>query len=129
MNEFRVWNKKYKNYENLCSFAIDQDGDLLIIDPTGYELCIKDDYIIERSTGKKDSRNKKIFKNDILLVICDGIRSVHKIIWGGKDYPAYCLYPGLDVDCNDFSQIEHAGGYKTRVIGNIHDNPELLGGK
>lgn len=93
-----------------------------------YELesLNSDNLIVDQYIGVCDSRNKEIFEGDILLVICDGIRSVHGVIWGGKDYPAYSLYPSLDVDCNDFSQIENAGGYKTRVIGNIHENPELL---
>ena len=72
-------------------------------------------------TGLTDKNGKKIFEGDIVRCIrthCDGRKVVGHIIFGNC---CFCVKTGIDrpaMDlCDDFE-----------VIGNIHDNPELLKG-
>ena len=68
-----------------------------------------------------------ILKENILNIICDGEKNEkHRVIWGGNDYPAWTLEPGLDLEANDFSEMYCSGIYKYTVIGNIYENPDLL---
>ena len=72
-------------------------------------------------SGVPDKNGKKIFEGDIVRCIrthCDGRKVVGHIIF---ENCCFCVKTGIDrpaMDlCDDFE-----------VIGNIHDNPELLKG-
>lgn len=76
-------------------------------------------------TGLKDKNGKRIWEGDVLLSEswCKGSRSknpYHTVLWEGVSWRAKGyngeleVNPDLDVK-NDFE-----------VIGNIHDNPELI---
>jgi uncharacterized phage protein (TIGR01671 family) len=91
----------------------------------------------EQFTGLHDKNGKEIFEGDILRVgtfreEVDGEESwwmddsVHRVEWyGAKDYPAFDLRPSIDTDCNGLAYIA-VGEQQAEVIGNIHENPELL---
>lgn len=72
-------------------------------------------------SGMPDKNGKKIFEGDIVRCIrtyCDGRKVLGHIIF---ENCCFCVKTGIDRSamdlCDDFE-----------VIGNIHDNPELLGG-
>lgn len=80
--------------------------------------------------GMKDSNKKDIFEGDI--VDCgyhgseDTLRAEVKY-FGAEGYPAFDLSPYLDMDSNAISHFYNEG--TITVIGNIYDNPELIGEK
>lgn len=78
--------------------------------------------------GFKDKNKKPIYDGDVIAVKHDDDiePTKHKVEWGGDDYPAWDLEPALDVESNPFSEINCSGCYEIEVIGNIHENPELL---
>ena len=103
--------------------------DEVLID-TGKELTDPADYdrfIVEHFFGWHDSNKTKVFDGDIIKV-CDYYMepTIHVVVWGGKDYPAYALKPDIGNESNCFSHIAANGDILIEVIGNIHENPELL---
>ena len=103
---------------------------------------------IGQYTGLKDKNGKRIFEGDILKYAlqvsyncyldslefpedyegCDysDIFTVAKVVYGLEyGYPAFDL-SDHDFDCNGLSELSESMNYHFEVIGNIHDNPELL---
>ncbi|MGI4260823.1 YopX family protein [Klebsiella pneumoniae] len=79
-------------------------------------------------TGQKDFDGKEVYVGDIVEVDYYGEATErHVVVAGTRDYPAFHLKPGIEaVECNDFSYIACEEGVSIIVVGNIHQNPELL---
>ena len=85
-----------------------------------FQDCVNDDdLIVEQYTGLRDKRGKDIYENDIIL-LSNNRKSLVTFERG-----AFCLsidntpivdFTGMDIDDLDWCE----------VIGNIHENPELI---
>ena len=81
------------------------------------------DYVLSETvgqfTGLTDKNGKKIFEGDILKFGDCGIYPV----WWDADFFTFgsCWF-------SDFDPLYKYDRNKIEVIGNIHDNPELIGG-
>ena len=74
----------------------------------------------EQSTGLKDASGKLIYEGDLLLLDPDDPLAL--VVWD-KDIAMFCL------EQEDCSYTFDNCGYTPRemeIIGNIHENPELL---
>ena len=94
-----------------------------------YDDAICVDYAtIGQYTGLKDSEGREIYEDDIVKVVSYGEESFHVVKYMvDEDYPAFDLDPVLnDGECNSLSYCLNDCDTKITVIGNIHDNPELL---
>lgn len=79
-------------------------------------------------TGLKDKNGKKIFEGDIVQYqpshMCEPTYSVVEYCADKYNYPAFDLKKH-DYEANGL-QCAHEEGIGCEVIGNVHDNPELL---
>lgn len=124
--KFRVWSEKQKTYDykhpynTLGNFYINQNGCLF----SDYGNAVtpeirQSDFVVEQYTGLKDKNGKEMFEGDIVRR-CEegGFNDIVGVIeWSEKSarfWVNHYYYPN---------------GKNWVVIGNIHENPELLGGK
>lgn len=133
------------------SFIIETDGytgekEYYIQNENGSYLVIPE--TIGQHTGLTDKNGKKIFEGDIVRYadideyqyyldcqkspddydknLFENMWTVGYIKYGNKlGYPAFDLNIH-DFECNALSELHESHQYYYEVIGNIHDNPELL---
>lgn len=114
--KFRVWDKERK-----CFF----NNDEVVIYPNGEESFFNADYdftecVVEQCTGLMDKNGRLIYEGDIVKNIEQRIRVVF-------DEQRYCFmfeYQNTraykPISCIDVLDDE------LEIIGNIHENPELV---
>ena len=91
-------------------------------------------------TGLKDTNGQRIFEGDIISYLYlhdDWIEPEVGVVEYMSDdgYPAFQMEhsPVFDdehyvVECNILALLDQSGDYSYFVAGNIHDNPEAMGG-
>lgn len=123
--KFRFWNTRTGKFE--------EESDLFFVRGDGV-ICsndsVENNLEAEQYTGLKDKNDKEIYEGDIvrcwieLSPILGGGKycKVSKVEWLESDNPEWPYDKVIG-----FMFEESCDGYE--VIGNIHENPELLGGK
>lgn len=133
---YRVWDKESECYlDETDILGITPDGEFILYRDEPDEVCIlevKDSFIIEQFTGLYDRDGKKIYAGDIVKVQSEELYPFDLGIVGFDDrkgiYDFYVIERGKiywDSGCDQCSRMAREG-YTTEVIGNIHENKELL---
>ncbi|ENA1576187.1 hypothetical protein ABFW39_002605 [Listeria monocytogenes] len=99
-------------------------------------LCVDwysfDDVVLMQYTGLKDKNGKKIFEGDIVAFSEDDFHVFNSQVeyFSEDGYPAFDIKVPSDYyfDSNVFSEVSMSGLHEIEVIGNIHENPELMEG-
>ena len=122
--EFRAWTEEGKTmYYGVYPF---KDGTLLLsYDEIAFDEVPASDFIIMQSTGLKDKNGKEIYEGDIVrFALTDGFNYA-------TDEDGVVTYKlGAFYVVNGLTEylISDINNNKVEVIGNIYQNPELLGG-
>ena len=125
MREFLFRGKRVVNGKWVEGFMYSQHFPLEFRDDF-YIRCYDTDYLVipetvGQYTGLTDKNGVRIFEGDIVECVSDGERAV--ISW--LKYSA-CFGLSFDGWCCDFDNYDYNLPSDFEVIGNIHDNPEIL---
>lgn len=138
--KFRVWDNIEKDYLNEEDIAIDNLSNIFIFErydkndsDLWYTRLLPDPgnkrHVIEQFTGLKDKNGTEIYEGDVVKVKHkDWIEpTIHIVKWfGDEEYPAFNLKPELDEAVNSIALVAQSDFFSVKVVGNIHENPELL---
>lgn len=84
-----------------------------------YKNFLHKDFIWEQSTGLKDKNGKEIYEGDIMEFGIAGAES-RGVVGYEEDYGSYEIYT------NKGYIIASLFTSRGKIIGNVHENPELL---
>lgn len=114
----RAWDTEEGRYASDEDICFDTGGSCDNV----YDLVVVDDqfYIYEQCTGLKDKNGKLIYEGDILKSIY--IEKTY-IVGREKHYACWSYrYKNVGTTLSEGDIVN----YELEVIGNIHENPELL---
>jgi len=122
--KFRAWHKKYERWIDKKTLKVRDDGIIFINNFPTYK--IQENVILMQSTGLKDKNDKEIFEGDVVeneamkdfVIFIDGVFTLNH----AKEDKFAVRQP-----LASFGSINlHNTLTDMEVIGNIHENPELL---
>ena len=107
--KYRVWDKLSQKYHNGMEVFDYMRG---VLSP--------DKYVMEQCTGLKDKNGKLIYEGDIVEL--DDCELYASIEWEDE---AGCW--NINTIENTIYTFDNLYGYELTIVGNIHENADLLG--
>ena len=125
MRGFRVWSNYWKKYATEAELHMDGSADAYFESSDGVPHHENADLVVEQYTGLKDKNGKEIYEGDILQqgATPRGRFAVVKWVDASAEF--------IVLDIRNHRQIPFSSWTARNslaVLGNIHENPELLKG-
>lgn len=119
--KFRAWDKKHRKYTKVLKIYFGSGGNnlgALVEDyETNYALELQANQVeLEQYTGLKDKNGKEIYEGDIVK---DHNEWIAVIVWREK-------MAAFGIKWVDGVEDDFEFHLPCEIIGNIHENPELL---
>lgn len=129
--KFRAWVKPLKRYANgidtiLYHKACDVEGGgiwSVVCEEWDSEVYECDNIVVEQYTGLKDKNGKEIYEGDRIKI--EGSDTIYTVEYGRGVWVARFGDESGDNICL-FHYVQKDTVLYAEVIGNIHENPELL---
>ena len=129
MNELRgLWRGKRVDYNDWVEGDLQLEHEkgtpyYLITDRVSHWAWLADQATLGECTGLRDKNGKLIFKGDIVEVRGEDCFAV--VGWGENTARFVLNF----VCADEISDFDSYCGYECEIIGNIHDNPEIIKSK
>ena len=124
--EFRAWTEEGKAmYYDAYPF---KDGTLLLsYDGIAFDEVPASDFILMQSTGIKDKNGKEIFEGDVVKYKVGCNTFTEEVVYD-KNFAGFGVKDADAVIIFTFGELaEDVDLHSLEVVGNIYENPELLG--
>ncbi|MDN7039255.1 YopX family protein [Lactiplantibacillus plantarum] len=130
MIKFRAWDKVQKVMMVPRDIQTDSDGNIFYVEAMGpdgeYDEGGLDVFKLEQFTGLTDVNGKDIYEGDIVRILSINVISDIKYMRDG-------VTPEFEIDRKKVFDEDNVLGTATcesdvEIIGNVHENPELLEG-
>lgn len=124
--KLRAWDKNTNDMVNVKTIDLEKDGSVgCIVDYSGINLDVSE-CVLMQSTGLKDLNGVKIFEGDIVSVRNHPFQKTESSVGIEIDGDYKVSWNEYDLTwCAGNLLLARIKPYVT-VIGNIHENPELL---
>lgn len=124
--KFRAWHKDLKKMFKIGQITLEKgtwnfepnDRDFI-----GMSIPFQPSFVLMQYTGLHDKNGKEIYEGDIV-----GDSEIKWTVKWNKHRMGFCLYPTTK-QLYDEMPINVENKLSFKIIGNIYDNPELLGGE
>ena len=128
ISKFRAWDSAKKEMFK-DTFAITESGQVVVVEqedvvcPPDYVFV--DNLVIMQSTGLRDKNGKEIFEGDILACKTDDEVINLNVFWD-EEHALFMFESKKYNEQEPLAELVENNTYLFEIIGNVHENPELL---
>lgn len=124
MRGFRVWSDYWKKYATEAELYMDGSIDAIFEDDGGVPHHENTDLVVEFKTGIKDKNGEEIYEGDIVFFFTEHFDKATGGFDGEDEHNATVEW--FDNGFAFMDKVPYDPNIECEVIGNIHENPELL---